>query len=131
MAAMVGASASVAERTSTVSATMAALFTEVERDGDALIEAGANQRNADSTLPNRRVSFPAIMASRMKEITKEAIGLPKYQRLALARLLLDLDQPAKAGDIEGAWDDEIRARVRAVDEGRAVGVPYENIKKEM
>jgi hypothetical protein len=71
------------------------------------------------------------MATRMKEITKEAIGLPKHQRLALARLLLDLDQPAKAGDINGAWDEEIRARVRAVAEGRAVVVPYENIRKEM
>jgi hypothetical protein len=71
------------------------------------------------------------MASRMKEITKEAIGLPKQQRLALAKLLLDLDQPAKAGDVEGAWDKEIRARVRAVDEGRAVGVSYEDIRKEM
>jgi putative addiction module component (TIGR02574 family) len=71
------------------------------------------------------------MASRMKEITKEAIGLPKQQRLALAKLLLDLDQPAKAGDVEGAWDKEIQARVRAVDEGRAVGVPYEDIRKEM
>ncbi len=71
------------------------------------------------------------MAARMKEITKEAIGLPRHQRLALAKLLLDLDQPAKAGDIEGAWDKEIRARVRAVDEGHAVGVPYEDIRKEM
>jgi hypothetical protein len=71
------------------------------------------------------------MAARMKEITKGAIGLPKHQRLALARLLLDLDQPAKAGDIGGVWDKEIRVRVKAVDEGRAVGVPYEDIKKEM
>jgi hypothetical protein len=71
------------------------------------------------------------MASRMKEITKEAIGLPKQQRLALAKLLLDLDQPHNAGDVESAWDKEIRARVRAVDEGRAVGVPYEDIRKEM
>jgi hypothetical protein len=70
------------------------------------------------------------MAARMKEITKEIMGLPEQQRLALAKLLLDLDQPAKAGDVEGAWDKEIRARVRAVDEGRAVGVPYEDIKKK-
>jgi hypothetical protein len=71
------------------------------------------------------------MASRMKEITKEVIGLPKQQRLALAKLLLDLDQPAKVGDVEGVWDKEIKARVRAVDEGRAVGISYEDIRKEM
>ena len=67
----------------------------------------------------------------MKELTKEAIGLPKQQRLALAKLLLDLDQPDNADGVEGAWDKEIKARVKAVDEGLAVSVPYEDIRKEM
>jgi len=30
-----------------------------------------------------------------------------------------------------SWDKEIRARVKAVDEGRVTGIPYEQIKKEM
>jgi hypothetical protein len=46
-------------------------------------------------------------------------------------LLLDLDRPGTSDEIENAWDEEIRARVKAVDEGRAVGIPYEQIKKEM
>jgi hypothetical protein len=71
------------------------------------------------------------MAARMKEITKEAIGLPKQQRLALAKLLLDLDQPGNASEVEGVWDEEIRARVKAVDEGGAIGVSYEDLRKEM
>ena len=33
--------------------------------------------------------------------------------------------------IDGAWDEEIRARVEAIDEGCAVGIPYQQIKKEM
>jgi hypothetical protein len=45
-------------------------------------------------------------------------------------LLLDLDQPGKGGEIEAAWDEEIRARVKSVDEGRVTGIPYE-IKKEV
>jgi hypothetical protein len=32
---------------------------------------------------------------------------------------------------EQAWDEEIRARVKAVDEGRANGIPYEEIKNEL
>jgi hypothetical protein len=46
-------------------------------------------------------------------------------------LLLDLDQPGASDEIERAWDEEIRARVKTVDERRAVGVPYEEIEKEM
>jgi putative addiction module component (TIGR02574 family) len=59
------------------------------------------------------------------------VDLPRHQRLALVRLLLDLDQPGTSDEIEQAWDEEIRARVKAVDEGRATGIPYEQIKKEM
>ena len=71
------------------------------------------------------------MAISIEEITKEVVELPRHQRLALVRLLLDLDQPGTTDEIEQAWDEEIRARVKAVDEGRANGVPYEQIKNEM
>jgi|GEM_PF-207475 len=71
------------------------------------------------------------MAARIEEITKEVVELPRHQRLVLVRLLLDLDQPGTSADVDNAWDEEIRARVKAVDEGRAVGIPYEQIKKEM
>jgi putative addiction module component (TIGR02574 family) len=71
------------------------------------------------------------VATNIEEITKKIVDLPRHQRLALIRLLLDLDQPGTTGEIDSAWDEEIRARVKAIDEGRAVGVPYEQIKKEM
>jgi putative addiction module component (TIGR02574 family) len=71
------------------------------------------------------------MAASIEEITKEVVDLPRHQRLALVRLLLDLDQPGTSDEIEQAWDEEIRARVTAVDEGRATGIPYQQIKREM
>ena len=71
------------------------------------------------------------MAASIEEITKEAVDLPRHQRLALVRLLLDLDQPGTSDEIESVWDEEIRARVKAVDEGRTVGIPYDQIKKGM
>jgi putative addiction module component (TIGR02574 family) len=71
------------------------------------------------------------MAASIEEITKEVVDLPRHQRLALVRLLLDLDQPGTSDDIEQAWDEEIRARIKAIDEGRVTGIPYAEIKKEM
>jgi putative addiction module component (TIGR02574 family) len=72
-----------------------------------------------------------VAAASIEEITKEIVDLPRHQRLALVRLLLDLDRPGTSDEIENAWDEEIRSRVKVVDEGRAVGIPYEQIKKEM
>ncbi len=71
------------------------------------------------------------MTVNIEEITREIVELPRHQRLALLKLLLDLDRSHAEQGIEGAWDEEIRARVKAVDEGRAVGIPYEQIKKKM
>ena len=71
------------------------------------------------------------MAASIEEITKEVVDLPRHQRLALVRLLLDLDRPGCGLERDAAWDEEIRSLVKAVDEGRVTGVPYEQIKKEM
>jgi putative addiction module component (TIGR02574 family) len=84
--------------------------------------------SANVQIPLIREHF---VATNIEEITKEIVELPRHQRLALIRLLLDLDQPGTTGEIDSAWDAEIRARVKAIDEGRAVGIQYEQIQKEM
>jgi putative addiction module component (TIGR02574 family) len=71
------------------------------------------------------------MATPIEKITQEVVELSRRERLTLMRLLLDLDQPSKGDEIDKAWDQEIRARVKAVDEGRASGIRYDEIKKEM
>jgi putative addiction module component (TIGR02574 family) len=71
------------------------------------------------------------MATPVEKITQEVVELSRHERLILMRLLLDLDQPPKGEEIEKAWDQEIRARVKAVDEGRVTGIPYDQIKQEM
>jgi hypothetical protein len=50
------------------------------------------------------------MAASIEEITKDIVELPRHQRLALVRLLLDLDRPGTSDAMENAWDEEIRAR---------------------
>jgi len=55
------------------------------------------------------------MAMRMETLAKEASELPPHERLALARVLLDLDQSPHDIKTARAWEAEIQARVRAVD----------------
>jgi putative addiction module component (TIGR02574 family) len=71
------------------------------------------------------------MATPIEKITQEVVALSRRERLTLMRLLLDLDQPTKGEQIEIAWDQEIRARIKAVDEGRTTGIPYAQIKQEL
>jgi putative addiction module component (TIGR02574 family) len=71
------------------------------------------------------------MATPIEKITQEVVELSRHERQTLMRLLLDLDRPTKGEEIEKAWDQEIRARIKAVDEGRTSGIPYDQIKQEL
>jgi len=63
----------------------------------------------------------------LQDVTREAIGLPRDQRLSLARLLIELDEPGPDADVEAAWEAEIAARLLAVREGRVEGISYEQV----
>ena len=67
------------------------------------------------------------MSKAMEDVARDATQLPRHQRLALARFLLDLDAPSSAAEAETKWDSEIRERVRSVEEGRAEALPYTDV----
>jgi hypothetical protein len=67
------------------------------------------------------------MSTALEDVTREAIQLPRHQRLALARFLIELDAASDNDAVEAAWDAEIRERVLAVEQGRAEGIPYEKV----
>jgi putative addiction module component (TIGR02574 family) len=69
------------------------------------------------------------MARPLEEITKEAMELSPGQRLALAEFLLESADGMVDPAAESAWDSEIRDRVRAIDEGRAAGIAYEDVMR--
>jgi putative addiction module component (TIGR02574 family) len=64
------------------------------------------------------------MSKAFEEVKDQALQLSREERLELACLLLDLDQQEANPAIEAAWEEEIRARVQAVEEGRVKGIPY-------
>jgi hypothetical protein len=70
------------------------------------------------------------MANTLEELTREAIQLPRQQRLALASFLLELDDAGDDPAAEAVWEDEIRARIQAIDNRTAVGIPYEDVMRE-
>jgi hypothetical protein len=70
------------------------------------------------------------MPKQLENIAKDVLDLPRSQRLALAQLLLALESDGSE-DAEAVWDTEIRARLKAFDEGRVEAVPYEVVRQSM
>jgi putative addiction module component (TIGR02574 family) len=73
--------------------------------------------------------FHSGMADALDEITKEAMSLSLRQRLTLAEVLLESAESESDADADAAWADEIRDRIRAVDEGRAHGIAFEEVMR--
>lgn len=69
------------------------------------------------------------MAATLEQVTKEAMDLSPRQKLALAGFLLESADAASDAEAEAAWDVEIRDRIQAIDEGRVVGVSYEDVMR--
>lgn len=67
------------------------------------------------------------MSAALEEVTEKALKLPRQERLALANRLLSAEENVGSSAIEAAWEEEILARIEAVDNGSAVGVPYEEV----
>ncbi len=69
------------------------------------------------------------MSKPFEDIAKDAANLPREQRLSLANLLLELDETGAADPPDGVWEEEIRARIRALDNGTARSEDYEDVMR--
>lgn len=69
------------------------------------------------------------MPATLEQITKEAMDLPPRQKFALAESLLASADGATDPEAEAGWDFEIRDRIRAIDDGRVVGLSYEDVMR--
>ena len=60
--------------------------------------------------------------------------LPVHERLVLANQLMESAHQAEEpddDDVSVAWETEIQARIRSIDEGNVVGHAYEDVRKEI
>ncbi len=67
------------------------------------------------------------MSAALEEITEKARALSRQERLTLANRLLSDDEDSDAPEIEAVWEEEILARIKAIDDGTAIGIPYEEV----
>jgi len=67
------------------------------------------------------------VSAALEEITEKARALSRQERLTLANRLLSDDEDSDIPEIEAAWEEEILARIKAIDDGTAIGIPYEEV----
>jgi len=70
------------------------------------------------------------MSKVFEEIAREASQLSREQRFDLASLLLELNEGDETAVIRGKWEEEILARIRAVDENEVTGISMETVMRD-
>jgi predicted GTPase len=70
------------------------------------------------------------MSKAFEEIAREATQLSRKQRLDLASLLLELNDGGEDADASAEWEQEILARIRAIDENEIEGISFEAVMRE-
>ena len=70
------------------------------------------------------------MSPDVSDLLKRALSLPVEERAALANTLLDsLEQIDES--VQEAWDKEIARRIKDLKAGRAVTVPWEQLRRKL
>jgi len=71
------------------------------------------------------------MSASFEEISRNSVQLPRSKRLALARFLLELDDPAEDKEASDLWHSEILKRAQAVKEERTEGIAYGHVLEKI
>jgi putative addiction module component (TIGR02574 family) len=73
------------------------------------------------------------MTREAQKLLERALKLPLKERAKLAKSLLesiDEEEGAPPAEVKKAWAEEIKRRVREIDEGRVKGIPHEQVMAE-
>ena len=70
------------------------------------------------------------MSSEVSELLKQALALPVDERATLANTLLDSLETEQVA-VQEAWDEEVARRIRELDAGKAVTVPWEQARRQL
>jgi putative addiction module component (TIGR02574 family) len=70
------------------------------------------------------------MSPEVSDLLRRALALTVDERAALANTLLDsLEQTDES--VQAAWDEEVARRMRDLQAGKAVTVPWEQLHQEL
>ena len=72
------------------------------------------------------------MKTSTSEVFRQALDLDEHDRATLAGLLIESLEGEEADqDLEAAWKDEIKRRVRELDSGDVKTIPWEEVKNRL
>lgn len=71
------------------------------------------------------------MTDETKKVLNQALALPETERAGLAASLIASLEEEEPGDVETAWEMEVKSRIDDLDSGKAVGITWPDLRKKI
>lgn len=71
------------------------------------------------------------MKEETKKVLNQALALPETERAGLATSLIASLEEEEDGDIEAAWELELKSRIDELDSGKTIGITWHALRKKI
>jgi putative addiction module component (TIGR02574 family) len=71
------------------------------------------------------------MSEDAKKVLNQALALTEVERAGLAAYLIASLEEEETGDVEAAWEVELKTRIDDLDSGNTVGITWSSLRKKI
>jgi putative addiction module component (TIGR02574 family) len=73
------------------------------------------------------MQYTTYMTEDVKKVLNQALALTEVERAGLAASLIASLEEEETGDVEAAWEVELKARIEDLDSGNTVGITWSSL----
>ena len=77
------------------------------------------------------MQYTTYMTEDVKKVLNQALALTEVERAGLAASLIASLEEEETGDVEAAWEVELKARIEDLDSGNTVGITWSSLRKKI
>jgi len=76
------------------------------------------------------MQYTTYMTEDVKKVLNQALALTEVERAGLAASLIASLEEEETGDVEAAWEVELKTRIDHLDSGNTVGITWSSLRKK-
>jgi len=77
------------------------------------------------------MQYTTYMTEDVKKVLNQALALTEVERAGLAASIIASLEEEETGDVEAAWEVELKARIDDLDSGNTVGITWSSLRKKI
>ena len=77
------------------------------------------------------MQYTTYMTEDVKKVLNQALALTEVERAGLAASLIASLEEEETGEVEAAWEVELKTRIDRLNSGNTVGITWSSLRKKI